>query len=306
MGRAAGMTFPAFGTTASVLVTEAARLPIAVGCVRREIDAIDRTCSRFRRDSELEAVNAASGSWISIGPLLMEAVTVALRAARLTGGAVDPTVGSALVGIGYDRDFDEIERLGLPLGSCVPAPGWRTVQVDRRESRIRTPPGVKLDLGATAKALAADRCARSAAASTRCGVLVSLGGDISIEGEAPVGGWSVGVADSHLDRGEPGETVRVASGGMATSSTTFRRWTRGGETVHHVIDPWTGRPAREVWRTVSVAARSCADANTASTAAIVRGEAAAAWLEELGLPARLVGRDGGVVRTTGWPMREAA
>jgi thiamine biosynthesis lipoprotein len=93
---------------------------------------------------------------------------------------------------------------------------------------------------------------------------------------------------------------------LATSSTTVRRWRAGEADVHHIVDPRSGAPAEEVWRTVSVAARTCVEANTASTAAIVRGEAALAWLERCGLPARLVRRDGTVATTCGWPAEAAA
>lgn len=200
--------------------------------------------------------------------------------------------------LGYDRDFAAVLPSGPSTMGPHPAPGGRLVEIDRTNSRIRVPIGLRLDLGATAKALAADRAAVAAAEITRCGVLVSLGGDIAVAGEAPMKGWSIGLADSHLDEPEPRQSVRIGVGGLATSSTTVRRWSRGGETVHHEVDASTGRPAREVWRTVTVAATSCVDANPASTAAIVRGELAIDWLASLGLPARLVRPDGRIERTT--------
>ncbi|MEN3315941.1 MAG: FAD:protein transferase [Acidimicrobiaceae bacterium] len=133
-------------------------------------------------------------------------------------------------------------------------------------------------------------------------MLVSLGGDIAVAGEGPAGGWDVRIADWHgVTPDSDGETVRVDGGGLATSSTTVRRWNRGDEELHHVVDPTSGRSARVVWRTVSVAAATCVDANVASTAAIVRGERTPAWLEGLGLPARLVRPDGSVLRLGGWP-----
>jgi FAD:protein FMN transferase len=137
-------------------------------------------------------------------------------------------------------------------------------------------------------------------------VLVSLGGDIAVAGPAPAGGWPILVTDDH--RADPskadGQVVGIAAGGLATSSTAVRRWRTTDGVVHHVVDPRTGRPAREVWRTVSVAARSCVDANTASTAAIVLGEDARSWLIERGLPARLVRPDGRVDTTGTWPIEE--
>jgi thiamine biosynthesis lipoprotein len=138
-------------------------------------------------------------------------------------------------------------------------------------------------------------------------VLVSLGGDIGTAGEAPPGGWKIRVTDSHsAGPSAPGQTVTIRSGGLATSSTTVRRWQRGGEGMHHIVDPRTGRPARVVWRTVTVAAATCVDANTASTAAILRGERSPAWLTALGLPARLVRPDGSTVMLNGWPAEKLA
>ena len=300
------ISFPIWGTTATVLTADADRLSVVVTAVRAQLASFDVACSRFRPDSEIERVNGSAGRWVKVLPLLVDAVEVAIRAAALTDGDVDPTVGEALIVLGYDRDFAAVLPTGRSALGARPAVGWRSVQIDRSNSRVRVPMGVRLDLGATAKALAADRAATAAAEIAGCGVLVSLGGDIAAAGAGPPQGWSIGLADSHLDEPEPGQSVRIDAGGLATSSTTVRRWSRGGEIVHHVIDPSSGRPAREVWRTVTVAAATCVDANTASTAAIVRGESALDWLASLGLPARLVRVDGRIERTATWPRPEAA
>ena len=71
--------------------------------------------------------------------------------------------------------------------------------------------------------------------------------------------------------------------------------------LHHIVDPRTGMSATGPWRTVSDAAATCAEANAASTAAIVAGDRAVAWLSGQGLPARLVGRDDSVRFVAGWP-----
>jgi thiamine biosynthesis lipoprotein len=294
----------ALGTTAELLVTEPRMLVAARRAVEAELAEIDRACSRFRDDSDLTRLNTAGGAAVRVGKLLLEATEVALNAARASGGLVDPTVGQAIDAIGYDRDFDEIAADG-PTPRGLPTPGFGCVRVERSHSTIQLPPGVRLDLGATAKALAADRgAARAAGLMAGLGVLVSLGGDIAMSGPAPDGGWPVGVADDHAAE-EASATVALDGGGLATSSTTVRAWRRGGRAIHHIVDPATGLPAEVVWRTVSVAAVSCVDANTAATAAIVRGEDAPAWLEELGLPARLVAPGGEVVTVAGWPAEVA-
>jgi FAD:protein FMN transferase len=297
----AGVTFPALGSTAALVVTEPALLSAAHNLLTTELAAMDLAASRFRPDSELSQLHRGAGSPMTVSPLLAEALAVALRAARLTNGIVDPTVGRAVIALGYDRDFAELVDTLAPAGPATPAPGWWRVLLDGRQ--VVLPRGVELDLGATAKALAADRAALRIAAELGCGVLVSLGGDVSVAGPTPDGGWRVGVGDDHrMATTEPDTTVTIRSGGLATSSTSVRTWRRAGRAVHHIVDPRTGDVPEPAWRTVSVAARSGVDANTASTAAIVLGAAATDWLTETGLPARLVAEHTGAVLTlNGWP-----
>jgi thiamine biosynthesis lipoprotein len=299
----ATQTWPALGTSAQVSVTDPAALESAVAAVQDELAAIDVACSRFRDDSELAALNRSGGRPFEAGPLLLDALEVALRAAEVTDGDVDPTVGRSLQALGWDCDFavlvgrGEAERFEL-----VPAGGWRSVRLDRGRGLVVLPAGVEIDLGATAKALAADRSALAAATATAAGVLVNLGGDLSVAGPPPVEGWSILVTDDHrAPAAGDGQTIAISAGGLATSSTTVRRWRAGGADHHHIVDPSSGRPAEEVWRTVSVAAATCVDANTASTAAVVRGRGAPAWLEGADLSARLVALDGSVAYTCDWP-----
>ncbi len=307
-GSVATDRFAAFGGTAVIAAAESAALPGARAQVQRTVSEFDRTCSRFREDSELMELNAAAGSTVAASPLLLDAVDAALRAARLTDGDVDPTIGEALIALGYDRDFASAGARSP--GTVAPSrvsfaavPGWRTVHLDREAGTIRSGRGVRLDLGATAKALAADRAAAAAHAAVGSGVLVSFGGDMAVAGDPPAEGWSVRVTDDHRSPiAAPGQWITLRTGGLATSSTTVRRWPTvepGG--AHHLLDPSTGRPAPVVWRTVSVAAGSCLDANIASTASIVRGERAVEWLTSLGLPSRLVAVDGTARHLAGWP-----
>jgi FAD:protein FMN transferase len=300
-------TFEALGTSAQVTVAEGDALPDAVAIVEEELRAIDLACSRFREDSDLEALNRSAGRPYEASPLLLEALSVAVGAAGETDGDVDPTIGRAIDALGWDSDFVVVvSREPQRVVEAVPAAGWRSLRIDHARGLVRVPAGVEIDLGATAKALAADRSALAVARATGVGVLVSLGGDISVAGPAPEGGWPIRVTDHH--RAGPtggGQTIALHGGALATSSTTVRRWQAGGAERHHILDPRSGLQCDEIWRTVSVAAPTCVAANTASTAAIVRGHAAVPWLRELGLAARLVSAEGAVTTTTGWPMEAA-
>jgi len=299
-------TFEVFGTTAVLLLTDPGAIRQARVIADRILAEVDLACNRFRPDSELVRLNAAGGEPRAISATFAELLAAALRAAKLTGGDVNPTCARALTGLGYNRDFAEVKAAGDTgprlTGAVGPLPSWRSVHLDRSGGRARLDRGVQIDLGATAKAWAADRCAAQLADTLRCGVLVSLGGDVAVAGPPPPEHWRIRVTDDHAaPDSAPGQTVTISSGGLATSSTTVRTWMAGGRRVHHIIDPSTGEPARSCWRTVSVAAGTCTDANIASTAAIIRGVAAVGWLHDLGLPARLVRDDGTVQTTAGWP-----
>ncbi|HEY8028633.1 MAG TPA: FAD:protein FMN transferase [Gaiellaceae bacterium] len=296
-------SFPALGTTAEVTTLDPLALSEAIDVLERELDAIDRACSRFRADSEICRLAESGGNWMSASRLLREALHAGVSAAQATGGAVDPTVGASLRALGWDADFRVVVARSSPARiDFVPAAGWRRIEIDDERGFVRAPAGVIVDLGATAKALAADRAAAAVFRATESSVLVSLGGDIAVAGPAPAGGWPVLVTDDHrAPSPADGQVVGIGAGGLATSSTTVRRWRTNEGIAHHLVDPRTGRPAAEVWRTASVGAGSCVDANTASTAAIVLGEDASAWLEGRGLAARLVRPDGRVTLTGGWP-----
>lgn len=294
----------ALGGSVRVVVTDAGSLDAARAAVDGVLAAIDAAASRFRDDSELSRLNSRPDRTVKASPLLADAISAALRGAEVTGGAVDPTVGSAMRLAGYDGDFASVPQHGQPLHLVAErVPGWKTVRFDRRSRAVTVPRGVELDLGATAKALASDLGAQAAAAVlSGGGVLVSLGGDIAVAGEAPPGGWRVQVSeDSGAPIADGEETIAITSGGIATSSTTVRRWSRGEVELHHIIDPATGLPAESCWRTATVAAATCVDANIASTAAIVMGEGAVGWLERHRIAARLVDRRGRVRRVAGWP-----
>lgn len=291
----------ALGTRAELMVTDPHVLVAAATVLRSELDQIDRAASRFRADSEVSDLQRSDGAWAVVSPYLLEILVVALRIAEATDGAVDPTVGGALCLLGYDRDFSEISAGvdgAMPVNA--PVPGWRSIEIDTSTSSVRMPPGTLIDLGATAKAWVADRVATQVYDRYHSGVLVSLGGDVAVAGPPPDGGFRIGLGD--VSGGVPtGGAVAVRAGGLATSGLSVRQWRRGGHLVHHILDPATGQPVDPIWRTVSVAAATCVDANAASTAAMVKGRHAISWLTDRRLPSRLVASDGMVTCIAGWP-----
>jgi thiamine biosynthesis lipoprotein len=288
-------------TTVRLVVTDPSHLRAARELVRDYLAEVDVAASRFRSDSEVSQIARSNAEVHAVSPVLRDLLEAALTAAAETDGGVDPTLGTVLTHLGYGVDGSGSTRVrGEPEGFRITAhraAAWRDVSLDGRE--LRLPPGTLLDLGATAKAHAADRCAVRVATVLGCGVLVSLGGDLRVAGREPVDGWNVLVQDGD---GEPASQVRLTGAhAVATSSTLHRTWRHNGHLMHHLIDPATGAPAPAVWRTVSVAAATCLRANTLSTHAMVLGERAVPRLVDEGAAARLVRADGEIVHLGGWP-----
>jgi thiamine biosynthesis lipoprotein len=286
--------WPLWSTTARLVVTDPDALPVARRVVEDVTRQVEAACNRFRPDSEIMML-PGDGSPTPVSPMLAELVTTAVLAAERTDGDVDPTLAHAMNAAGYDRDFALLGGGPIRTFLAAPEPAWRRLRLDG--DTLTVPAGTQLDLGATAKAWAADRSAAEVARACGTGVLVALGGDIATAGPAPDDGWRVLVRDQAED---PVAPVTLAAGGaLATSSTVSRIWDHG--TAHHLLDPRTGVPAKPVWRTVSVAAGTCVEANTLTTAAVVRGLDALPWLRSLGVPARLVGASFTIVALGEWP-----
>lgn len=300
----ATFTGAGLATSVRVVVTRPSALPAVRRALESSIDAFDHAASRFRPDSELTRANDAAGTPVTIGPVLRDSLRSALRMAAATRGLVDPTVGASVVAAGYDRTFADLGATNGRLTSGVrPAgvPTWRDVTfVDAPDvTTLTVPLGCRLDLGAVGKAWLADTVA-AASSGVAGGVLIDLGGDIAVSGEPPPGGWVIG-----LPPGTDGQTaVAIRSGGVATSAQDVRRWQMADGPAHHIIDPRHGQPARSPWRSATVHAATATEANAASTAAIILGHDAPAWLDSLGLCARLVALDGSDTVCVGaWPSQ---
>jgi len=298
---------------ATLAVTDAALLGQAEGIVRQVLAEVDRACSRFRDDSELVMLQPRMVSGVQVSPMFRLLLERALDAAKMTDGDVDFTLGADLAALGHGpaptaapgiRSVPVSPLHSPPNAAAARVPGWSRVRL--AAGRLTVPADLRLDLGASAKAVASDLAAAEVHRQLGCGVLVSLGGDLASAGPGPQeerqgqpGHWQILVQDLPAD---PAQYIALAPGfALATSSTQKRRWRHQGSQVHHILDPRFGLPAEPVWRTVSVAAPTCLEANAFSTAAVVRGFAALDWLRTEGIPARLVDSRGRVATTGGWP-----
>lgn len=282
-----------------VVVSDPEILRHAVSDVENLMRRVDVAASRFRADSELSVANANAGRPTPVSRTFVALLDTALAQADRSAGTVDPTLGRDLERIGYDRDIYLVRgsSRAVPPVPAAGRPSWRDVRLDRTVGLVTVPPGVALDLGASAKACTADWAAAALHARYGCDCLVEIGGDLSVDGTKS--DWQIVAAER---AGEAGQQITLKGGGLATSTTVIRRWRRGDQQVNHIIDPRTGRSATGPWRTVTVAANSATEANTCSTAAIVLGDGALAWLSNQPVAARLISESGEVATIGGWPV----
>ncbi|RKR76237.1 FAD:protein FMN transferase [Frondihabitans australicus] len=309
MTREAVVDWPLWSTTARIVVTDAMALPRARQIADRILLDVEMACSRFRPDSEVSRIAGRAADGVEVSDMLAALVERALLAARDTQGDVDPTLGGVLDALGYDREVRLLphpqhgDEASYSVSVAMPRdPGWKRVSLVGRT--LFVPDDLRLDLGATAKAIAADLCARAISDELHVGALVALGGDISTAGPSrDARGWTITVQDLP---GDPATTITLADGfAVATSSTQKRRWVHDGRQLQHILDPRLGFPSPPVWRSVTVAAHNCYRANVLTTSAIVRGRRALEWLARGDEPARLVDTHGNVVHLNGWPEEPA-
>ena len=239
----------------------------------------DQRFSRFRADSELSRLNRLPAGASFVSDDFSQMLGQALRAARATSGLVTPTVGAAVVAAGYDDDFDRLPIDGPPVAP-VRVPSVQALSL-RGPLLVRAEP-IELDLNCVVKGATVDD-----ALALLGGGFVAAGGDVATSAPLVVGLPGGGAVTLH-------------GGGLATSSVTKRRWRRGGEVQHHLIDPDTGAPARVPWLHVTVAAGSCLAADVAAKAALLLGAAGPSWLDRRGLPGHFVDEEGTVHVNENW------
>ncbi len=270
-----------------------------------ELDRLERHWSRFLADSDLSRLNRAEGRPVAVDRCTMVLLATMAEAWRMTAGRFEPAVLPDLVAIGYDASLhDPNRRTALPPSARSARPGaplapvaigdggWpAALQLDEAVGSARLPQGVALDAGGIGKGLAADLVVRRLLDAGCGGVLVGIGGDLSVGGAAPsAGGWTIVVEDPFLAPGPPGLpglpgrpngsdgsaiALLVDGGGVATSSTRSRRWVQAGAARHHQIDPVTGLPSDTDLAAVTVIAPTGWQAEAHATAALSLGRVGA-------------------------------
>jgi len=230
------------------------------------INELEHLWSRFLADSEVSKMNAAQGEPVDVSQDTQRLVEVAMAASELTNGLFDPTLGTQLELLGYDRSFDDVTGSAVAVAAS-PSRVGRPATIE--DGRVTVPRDVSFDPGGIGKGLAADIVTEEVLASGAWGVMVNLGGDIRVRGLAPEGdAWVVQVSEPTVGGGVLA-TVRLKEGALATSTTRKRRWIGPEGDRHHVLDPATGLPAISDVMLTSVVAGEGWWAEAAATALLV-------------------------------------
>lgn len=280
------------------------------GLVQQRLDAVDRTMSTYRGDSEISRFNRlASGESLVLSEETWSVLGLAWQVRAETGGAFDPTVGPLVDAWGFGapgRDAeptpvadDRLAELRRAIGAI------ELVAEDRRVLKLEN--GAALDLSAIAKGWVTDGVSEALSHAGFASHLVEVGGEVRTAGQSPTGDpWRIAIerpparpADSRPgipapateDRTQSGlqKILPFSDGSLATSGDYRNYWERDGVRYSHTIDPRTGRPVEHALASASVFHPSCAVADAYATALMVLGpENGLRWADENGIAALLL------------------
>jgi FAD:protein FMN transferase len=224
----------------------------AAAAVMAEMHRIDAAMSPYKPESELSRINReAPGRAVPVGDEMFTLLERAIAFSKLSHGAFDISYAS----VGHLYDY----RNGvLPSEAEVqawrPGIGWRHLQLDAAARSVRfAHPRTRIDLGGFAKGHAVDRAAQILARRGIVHAIVSAGGDSRVLGDRRGRPWTIAIRHPRR-RDDVVAVLPLEDCAISTSGDYERYFERGGERHHHVLDPRTGRSARDVHSVTILAA----------------------------------------------------
>jgi len=236
--------------------------------VQQEMVALDKKLSFYDENSELMQLNQATPQVpISVSQTLFDILEQAERLAQLTNGAFDVSIGALA------RTYQLRESIAPEphvIAKLKQAVNYRSIQLDKHNRTVTlTAEGVALDLGGIAKGYAVDRCIEILEKKGIRQAQVTAGGDTRFLGRRGERPWWIGIRHPRI-KTENALVLPLESQSISTSGDYERFFLNGEDRVHHILNPQTGQPTKEL-ASVSIVTRDSVWADGLSTAVFVMG-----------------------------------
>ncbi len=263
-------------------------------------DEVDAQMSTWNAGSDLMRLNAAPvGARVMVPDRLNQVLRLGLEIGRASGGAFDIGMGDAVTAWGFGPEAATTERIRSAItGKRVPT--HQALEIDRTTGLVRKTSPLALDLNGIAKGYGVDRLAETLAAHGIADALVGIDGEMRALGLRPDGeAWTIAVEAPDPDRRTPHSILALQDAAVATSG-DYRHWVEvQGRRLSHNMDPARAAPLIASPASVTVVARTCAEADAWATALMVKGSLEGAILaRKINLSALFIDREGDHLRET--------
>ncbi|MCB1334261.1 MAG: FAD:protein FMN transferase [Roseivivax sp.] len=255
------------------------------GALQAAVDEVDGQMSTWKPDSDLMRLNAAPvGEWIAVPVRLLEVLCLGLEIGLASGGAFDIGMGDAVTAWGFGPQAAAPEGIRAAMETSR-RPAHQALEFEG--DRVRKLAPVALDLNGIAKGYGVDRLAETLRDQGIADALVGIDGEMRAMGLRPCGdAWSIAVEAPDAERRTPHSILALQDAAVATSG-DYRHWVEvQGRRLSHTMDPRRGAPLIASPASVTVVARTCAEADAWATALMVLGpEKGATLARQSGLDA---------------------
>ena len=259
------------------------------------VTEVDAQMSTWKPDSDLMRLNRApAGVWMAVPARLLEVLDLGLRIGAASGGAFDIGMGDAVRAWGFGSEPASAGAIRAAMAAAR-RPAHDVLEIDRAARLVRKRAPVALDLNGIAKGYGVDRLAETLRGFGIAAFFVGIDGEMRASGLRPDGRpWAIAVEAPDPERRAPRAILTLEDGAVATSGDYRHGVTVQGLRLSHTMDPKTGSPLRASPASVTVVARTCAEADAWATALMVLGPKAGGELAaRLGLDALFLMRDDG-------------
>lgn len=255
------------------------------------VDEVDTQMSTWNAASALMRINAAPvGDWVMVPEQLRSVLRLGLEIGSASGGAFDIGMGDAVTAWGFGPGAAAPEGIRAAM-DALRRPAQEVLEIEGMQLRKTAP--IALDLNGIAKGYGVDRLAETLRDHGIADALVGIDGEMRAIGLRPDGeAWTIAVEAPYPDRRAPHSVLALQDAAVATSGDYRHCVEVQGRRLSHTMDPRRGAPLIASPASVTVVARTCAEADAWATALMVLGaERGADLARQRGLDALFLLRD---------------